>query len=595
IIKYAYNNGEPGALFIDAANRGNPVPHIGKYEATNPCGEQWLLPYESCNLGSINLSLHVKDKQVDWEMLANTIEEATRFLDNVVTMNRYVEHVPQLRVAATRARRIGLGIMGLADMMVKLGVRYGSEQGQEFAGQLMEFVRYHAVRVSVQLANERGAFPGIKGSIYDADNLKWQIPTPQFAYSRDFGRPILDWEGIRDGILKHGVRNATQVTVAPTGTRATVAGCEGYGCEPIFALAYTRYVVDTETENHDKIALQYTSPLFEEVLRDHGYNDEEIHNFSVKVSEEGNCQNIMELPESVRHTCVVSSDITPEEHVRMQAALQPFVDSSISKTINMPATATEDDVYRAYMLAWELGCKGLTVYVTGSRSEVVLETKATADKKSSTNGSTEEAIEPMETVFMFNEEKEPRPTELMGRTYRTLSPAGTAYVTINENDKYDNQPNQPFEIFINTSKAGSEIAAISEAMGRLISLILRMKSPVSPRDRLTEVARQLTGIGAGRQMGFGPNRIASFPDAIAQILSRYLNHAETFDVNAIPTNGNGHHTDESLQPQLPLDAANGNGHHATETIGDICPDCGAATLMKEEGCVSCHSCGYAEC
>ncbi|MEL6151471.1 MAG: ribonucleoside-diphosphate reductase, adenosylcobalamin-dependent, partial [Chloroflexota bacterium] len=253
------------------------------------------------------------------------------------------------------------------------------------------------------------------------------------------------------------------------------------------------------------------------------------------------------------------------------------------------------DVYRAYMLAWELGCKGLTVYVTGSRSEVVLETKATADKKSSTNGSTEEAIEPMETVFMFNEEKEPRPTELMGRTYRTLSPAGTAYVTINENDKYDNQPNQPFEIFINTSKAGSEIAAISEAMGRLISLILRMKSPVSPRDRLTEVARQLTGIGAGRQMGFGPNRIASFPDAIAQILSRYLNHAETFDVNAIPTNGNGHHTDESLQPQLPLDAANGNGHHATETIGDICPDCGAATLMKEEGCVSCHSCGYAEC
>jgi ribonucleoside-diphosphate reductase alpha chain len=278
----------------------------------------------------------------------------------------------------------------------------------------------------------------------------------------------------------------------------------------------------------------------------------------------------------------------------MQASLQPFVDSSISKTINMPSTATEEDVYNAYMLSWELGCKGLTVYVTGSRSEVVLETKATADKKSSENG-TVAADEPMETVFMFNEEKEPRPTELVGRTYRTLSPAGTAYITINENDKYENEP---FELFINTSKAGSEIAAISEAMGRLISLILRIKSPVSPRDRLKEVVRQLTGIGAGRQMGFGPNRIASFPDAIAQTLSRYLNQVENFDAHTlIPTNGNGHHADESIQPQLPLKMSNGNGATplSSEPIGDICPDCGAATLMKEEGCVSCHSCGYAEC
>ena len=595
IIKFAHNNGEPGALFIDAANRGNPVPHLGKYEATNPCGEQWLLPYESCNLGSINLSMHVVDGKVDWDALKTTIEEATRFLDNVVTMNRYVDAVPQLAEAARRARRVGLGIMGLADMMMKLGIRYGHEDGQEFAGQVMEFIRYHAMRVSTQLAKERGAFPGIKGSIYDADDLRWEAPKPITPYTRDFGRPKLSWGKIKTAIRKHGIRNATQVTVAPTGTRATVAGCEGYGCEPVFALAYTRYVVDTEHPDHEKIALQYTSPLFEDGLRAAGYNDEEILEISQRVSEEGNCQNLDDLPESVRHTFVVSSDITPEEHVRMQAALQPFVDSSISKTINMPETATVEDVETAYMLSWELGCKGLTVYVTGSRSEVVLETKATKNKHKQ-DEATETSVEPMETVFMFHEEKEPRPAELIGRTYRAVSPAGTAYVTINDSGKYQSQP---FEVFINTSKAGSEIAAISESMGRLISLLLRIKSPVSPRDRLKEVVRQLNGIGAGRQMGFGPNRIASFPDAISQTLERYLGQLEeqiamqngaSANSNG---NGNGHaHTENALQMPLELKvepASNAN------PIGDICPECGSASLIKHEGCVSCHSCGYAEC
>ncbi len=572
-----------------------PLTHsfIGNSIVVHNCGEQWLLPYESCNLGSINLSLHVVDGKVDWDALATTIEESTRFLDNVVTMNRYVDAVPQLAEAARRARRVGLGIMGLADMMMKLGIRYGHEDGQEFAGQVMEFIRYHAMRVSTQLAEERGPFPRIKGSIYDADDLKWTAPKPQFPYTRDFNRPQLDWSEIETRIRTHGIRNATQVTVAPTGTRATVAGCEGYGCEPVFALAYTRYVVDTEHPDHEKIALQYTSPLFEDGLRAAGYTDEEIQEISRRVGDEGNCQSLDDLPESIRHTFVVSSDITPEEHVRMQAALQPFVDSSISKTINMPATATPEDVETAYMLSWELGCKGLTVYVTGSRSEVVLETKATKNKKDGV-APAETTAEPMETVFMFHEEKEPRPAELVGRTYRTVSPAGTAYITVNDSGKYEAQP---FEVFINTSKAGSEIAAISESMGRLISLILRLKSPVSPRDRLKAVVRQLNGIGAGRQMGFGPNRIASFPDAISQTLDRYLHQLEEqlAEQHGIITNGNGNgtgHAENALQMPLELKVEQSSNNTA---IGDICPECGAATLLKEEGCVSCHSCGYAEC
>ena len=238
-------------------------------------------------------------------------------------------------------------------------------KGRSLPDRSWSFIRYHAMRVSINLAEERGPFPGIKGSIYDPENLTWKIPTPLQPYTHDYGRPTLDWNGIRDGILKHGIRNATQVTIAPTGTRATVANCEGYGCEPIFALAYTRYVVDTENPNHDKITLHYASPLFEAALKEAGYDDDQVAEIAKQVSMEGTCQTIEALPEDFRYPFVVSGDITPEEHVRMQASLQPFVDSSISKTINMPETATEDDVKRAYMLAWKLGTKGLTVYVTG--------------------------------------------------------------------------------------------------------------------------------------------------------------------------------------------------------------------------------------
>ena len=403
IVKHAHHNGEPGVLFLDAANRQNPVPHLYDLEATNPCGEQWLGPYENCCLGSINLGQHFgPDNTVDWEKLADTVALSTRFLDDVVSANAYVPAVPQLKIAAFRARRIGLGIMGLADLMYHVGVRYGSPAAQEFAGQVMEFVRYHSMMTSIDLAEERGPFLAIEGSIYDPADLKWQPPQPITPYSRDFGRSQVDWQQVVDGIKQHGIRNAAQTTVAPTGTIATVAGCEGYGCEPVFALAYVRHVND----NGQDLELQYTSPHFERALVAAGLKADDRKRIVDEVNRVGSCQHIKDMPTELRNTFVVAADISPDEHVRMQGAIQAFVDNSISKTCNFPNTAVEGDVAQAYQLAWELGCKGLTVYVTGSREKVVLETHATkAEKEPQVEKKAEAALaQPM----LWPESKKPR-------------------------------------------------------------------------------------------------------------------------------------------------------------------------------------------
>ncbi len=327
------------------------------------CGEQWLGPYENCCLGSVNLNEHCgPDGTVDWELLRESVVLATRFLDDVVEANAYVPAVPQLKEAAHRARRIGLGIMGLADLMYHVGVRYGSQEGQEFGAQVMEFVRYHAMQTSIQLAEERGPFPAIEGSIYDMDNLTWTPPQSLVAFEHDWGKPEIQWDTVTTGIKRHGIRNAAQTTVAPTGTIATVAGCEGYGCEPVFALAYIRHVND----NGKDLKLTYASPRFDEALKNLGLGEEKRQEIVEQVMREGTCQGLTELPQAVRDTFGVSADVTAEEHVRMQGALQAFVDNSLSKTVNFPETATVEDVATAYMLAWELGCKGITVYVTGS-------------------------------------------------------------------------------------------------------------------------------------------------------------------------------------------------------------------------------------
>ncbi|RLC62576.1 MAG: adenosylcobalamin-dependent ribonucleoside-diphosphate reductase [Chloroflexota bacterium] len=557
IVAGAHRNGEPGMLFLDTANRDNPCPHLGEYEATNPCGEQPLLPYENCCLGSINLARHVRyggngRPAVDWEKLRETIEWATRFLDNVINANAYVPSVPQLKEAAHRTRRIGLGIMGLGDLMYHLRVRYGSEEGQELAAQVMEFIRYHAMRTGIELARERGPFPAIQGSIYDPDDMRWTPPRPLTPYTRleKWGRPPLDWDAIVAGIKQYGIRNAAQTTVAPTGTVATIAGCEAYGCEPVFALAYTRHVND----NGRDLELRYVSPLFLQALREAGLDDASRERIVQQVMVTGSCQDVEDVPPVVRDVFVVAGDITAEEHVRMQAALQAFVDSSISKTINCPATATPGDVARAFQLAWKLGCKGLTVYVTGSRERVVLETEATRRAKQQIRG------------IMVPATVRPRPHCLEGRTYRLGTPLGTAYITINVNGE-----GEPFEIFLNVGKAGSDTAAVAEAIGRLISLILRIPSPLSATRRLKQVVKQLKGIGGGRPLGFGRDRVRSLPDGVAQVLAEHLGMVE-------PPG------EAKMAEQLPL-----------FSTGDLCPECGHATLVNEEGCRKCYACGYSEC
>ena len=581
---------EPAGL-ADVYDLTEPQTHsvIANGIVAHQCGEQWLGPFENCCLGSVNLAQHLgADGSVDWETLRQSVVLSTLFLDDVVEANAYVPAVPQLKEAAHRARRIGLGIMGLADLMYHVGARYGSDEGQEFAAQLMEFVRYHAMKTSIEMAASRGAFPAIAGSIYDPQALRWTPPQPLSPYRGDWARPSIDWESVVEGIKKVGIRNAAQTTVAPTGTIATVAGCEGYGCEPVFALAYIRHVND----NGQDLKLTYGSPLFEQALEDAGIDTQSRQEIFEEVMKHGTCQDVAAIPEDIRRVFVTAGDVSAKEHVRMAGALQAFVDNSISKTINFPEGATEADVAHAYMLAWELGEKGITVYVTGSRDKVVLETHATAGKKQAPEKNLVLTAEPMldqTQKLIWHETKKPRPRSLHGETFTVDTPLGKAFVTVNANGG-----EQPFEVFVNTSKAGSDTAAVSEAIGRLFSYVLRLASPIAPIDRLREVVTQLTGIGGGRSLGFGPHRVRSLPDGVGQVLDEYLRERDgepkghelvspPAEIEA-PKGGNGHHPQPEAQAQPPL-----------MKIGDLCPECGEAAVVNEEGCRKCYACGFSEC
>ncbi|MGW8144300.1 MAG: TSCPD domain-containing protein, partial [Anaerolineales bacterium] len=329
-------------------------------------------------------------------------------------------------------------------------------------------------------------------------------------------------------------------------------------------------------DNGKDLQLQYTSPLFKQALIDAGIDEVTRGTIFDQIMDQGTCQEIGLIPENVREVFVVSQDVRAEEHVRMQAAMQAFVDNSLSKTINFPEITTESDIAKAYRLAWELGCKGITVYVTGSRQKVVLETHAVAkEKKAVTSGSiTNEAIDKSSWL----EAKKPRPRRLPGNTFYVETPLGKTFVTVNENGG-----RQPFEVFVNTAKAGSETAAVSEAIGRLISYILRLVSPITPRERLVEVWRQLSGIGGGRPLGFGPNRVRSLPDGVAQALEEYLKNYSSND-ETFEENGNGYYPTSEL-----------NTNQSQLQIGDLCPECGEAAVVNEEGCRKCYACAYSEC
>ena len=388
ILHAAYRNGEPGILFIDRANEDNPFPDTYTLETTNPCGEQWLGPYENCCLGSINLAKCVDENgNVDWNGLANTTIWATHFLNDVIDANNYIPSVPQLREAALYARRIGLGIMGLADMFYKMRIRYGEPESLILAQQVMEFIRFWSMRTSCDIAQDRGAFPGFNDSIYSDD--RW-FDKYGFQVSADdmYDMPELVWDNLRNDISLYGLYNGAFLTVAPTGTLATVAGLEGYGCEPVFSLAYTRKL---KNPNGQVEELKYLSKAFERSCfqwKRIGWarNTEVLvsmpDSIREKVALKGSCQHLLEIPSDIRNTFVVSSDITPSEHIDMQAAIQVWVDNSIAKTCNFPSTASVHDVEDAYLQAWTTNCKGVTVYVTGSRDDVVLATEETNRERS---------------------------------------------------------------------------------------------------------------------------------------------------------------------------------------------------------------------
>lgn len=510
IVRAAWQTGDPGVIFIDRINRSpaNPTPELGQIEATNPCGEQPLLPNEACNLGSVNLSRFVVPAEdggwpaagLDWDALERVVRKAVRFLDNVIEVNPYP--LPEIDAMVKGNRRIGLGVMGWADVLFDLGIPYDSEEALALAEEVMSFINRVGHDESARLAEERGPFPNWRRSIY-----------------RD-GPPL---------------RNATVTTIAPTGSISIIAGTSS-GIEPVFALAYQHVVEERR--------LQFVDPVFQRVARLHGLDTPAVMD---RVLETGTLHGVEGVPERVRDTFVTAHEIAPEWHVRMQAAFQKHTDNAVSKTVNLRREATVDDVRRVYLMAYELGCLGITVYRDGCKEEQVLRV-----------GKKEAPAEVPKTI-------KPRPPVVRGVTHRISTPLGTAFITINENGA-----GEPFEVFANVGKAGSDTAAVAEALGRLISLCLRLPSPLSPRERLQEIVDQLSGIGGGRPLGFGPQRVRSLPDALAQVLAQHLGMAPQ----------------PPLAEQMPL---------PLERAGDLCPECGQATLLYTEGCRKCYTCGFSEC
>ena len=575
------------------------IPETHRFSANgimvHNCGEQWLGPYESCCLGSINLAQHKGPYgKVNWNLLEKTTRLSTRFLDDVITANNYVPSVPQLKEAAERCRRIGLGIMGLADLMFHCEIAYGSEEGQRFGEVIMEFIRYYSMDTSCQLAVSRGKFPGFEGSIYDTNTpncVKLILKNSDHYTNYEFNQPFVDWNDIYSQIETDGIRNAAQTTIAPTGTISTVAGCEGYGCEPVFALAYYRHVED----HGKKITLKYSSPELIAALNQSDLSPEVTSNILEHVAKCGSLRKlppkILKLvPQNILKVFVTSEDVSWEDHIRQQSSLQKFVDNSISKTINMPNSATIEDIKQAYRMAYYSGCKGLTIYRTGSRNIVVLETKETKETKESINlpvdksinlsGSGYYRVEPKsgthEPLILYGREptEKVRPNRIKGETHRIMTPLGKVYITINEDP---DEPGQPFEVFLQASKAGSDTAAVTEAIGRLISQNLRMFGPVSPKERLEIIARQLRGIGGQRTVGLGPRKVRSLPDGIAKVIQEYLSTSNDNNV------------------KIEDDSQSDDVEYSYDMIGDLCPECGQATYIYTEGCRKCMSCGLSEC
>jgi ribonucleoside-diphosphate reductase alpha chain len=507
VVYYAWKNGDPGIIFIDRINQDNPTPQVGEIESTNPCGEQPLLPYESCNLGSINLFNMVKDRTIDWERLGSVTEKAVHFLDNVIDMNHYT--LPQIEAMTKANRKIGLGIMGFADLLIQLGIPYNDPKALEIGDKVMSFIQERGRNASRELGLRRGSFPN-----FDASTLKGH------------------WDAMR---------NATVTTIAPAGTISIIAGTSS-GIEPIFALAFIRHVLDGKE-------LLEVSPFFEKVAKKEGFYSEDLMK---KIAQDGNIQNLQEVPEKIRDLFVTAHDISPEDHIRMQAAFQKYTDNAVSKTVNFSHEATIDDVAKVYHLAYELGCKGVTIYRDRSRTKQVLYKGVISLNQ---NGSIAE-----EKLAGVERRPRARQNVMQGSTRKIRTGCGNLYVTVNE----DGEGNL-FEIFNQIGKAGGCAASQSEAIGRLASLAFR--SGIEPED----IIRQLKGISCHMPVWYQEGKILSCSDAIAKAIEWHLQDKKKVKGEV----------EASLNESFPI------------FLRGACPECGGP-LLFEEGCVKCL-CGYSDC
>ena len=572
IVHGAWKTGEPGVYFIDRANHYNPVPRLGSYEATNPCGEQPLLPYDVCNLGSINVGVFARDGDVDWDRLRTAVHLCTHFLDNVIDANRYP--LAEIDDLAKRIRRIGLGVMGWADLLVRLGLPYDSDEGVALGRRLMEFVDEEAKVASEQLAEQRGVFAEWEQSIWGPDATCARGPRGERV------RPM------------RRLRNCNLTTVAPTGTISIIAGCSS-GIEPLFAVAFMR--------NQAGVLMPDVNEDFVRLARHEGWYSDALMQ---RIAAAGHI-HFDEVPAKWQRVFVTAHDVTPEWHIQMQAGFQEFTDSAISKTCNFANDATEEYVEKIYRYAYKLGCKGVTVYRDASREMQVLSTGATAKKvKELATGAvaddaprqlaealgrvaeldaelerTRARLHDAEAENLQRRAKRSRPDLLKGSTRRVETPLGTMYVTITEDDK-----GQAFEVFISLGKAGGALMADVEAIGRLISLALRSGIP------MTEIYRQLRGISSDRAVGLGPSKVLSVPDAIGIAIEKWMQdkqgvQQDLLGAAALPA--------REVVPGQGGPAAVRAGAPQQEFIG-ACPDCGSQ-LAFAEGCAKCHVCGFSEC
>ncbi len=520
ICEAAWASAEPGLVFMERYNKWYNNWYYNKVNCVNPCGEEGLPAWGVCNLTSINLTELVKDEKMDYKTMAEIAKIGVRFQDDVIDADSYV--FPEIReVQQNGERRIGLGTMGLGDALIKMKLRYGSPESLVEIDKIYKTIRDAAYESSVEIAREKGAFPKFEAKKYLKGYFIKQLP-----------------KHIRDGIKKWGIRNSVLLQQAPTGSTSLLAGVSS-GIEPVYEFSFIR---------RDRLGEHILyHPLYEEWKKAHPN-------------------------EPVPDYYVSANGLSPEDHIRVQAAIQKYVDASISKTVNAPKAHTVEDVKRLYTLAYDLGCKGVTYMREGSRPGVLeriddkKETLEEASLASKPNGHSQSDIKP-------------RPMVVAGSTYQIDTPVGAAFVTINTNGH-----KEPLEIFINVGKAGSDVAAMAEAMGRLASLVLRMQSLVPSPVRAKQIFNQLIGIGGSRSMGFGDKRVRSLPDAVAKVLAMH------FDFKSY--NGNGHveiatpaKTAVLTQQALPVE----------QSEFDLCPSCGVASLAYEEGCKKCYSCGYSEC